>query len=127
MPVVDYASLPEFAMRPGIFGKWLAGRERGAASLSVLSNTVEPGIAVPSHFHEYEELILVEKGRIWAELDGVRLSAAPGQAVIIPPRAVHAWGAEGPGISRVLFIWPVLEPFAPGKSTYLDGAPPAVR
>ena len=27
---------------------------------------------------------------------------------------------------RVLFIWPVLEPFAPGKSTYLEGAPPAV-
>ena len=30
------------------------------------------------------------------------------------------------GTTRVLFIWPVLEPFAPGKSTYLEGAPPAV-
>jgi quercetin dioxygenase-like cupin family protein len=127
VPVIDYASLPEFPMRAGISGKWLAGSELGATSLSVLSNTAEPGIAVPSHFHEYEELILVQGGRIWARLDDLRLSAVAGQAVIIPPRTVHAWGTDGPDVARVLFIWPVLEPFAPGKSTYLEGAAPAVR
>jgi hypothetical protein len=26
----------------------------------------------------------------------------------------------------VLFVWNSPEPFAPGKSTYLEGAPPAV-
>ena len=131
MPVVDHAALPEFLMRKGIKGKWIAGREQGSATVSVLANTVEPGVAVPKHFHEYEEIILVEAGRIWVELDEVRQSAGPGQVVIIPPRTRHAWGVEGEGAeaarqSRVLFIWPVLEPFAPGKSTYLEGAPPAV-
>ena len=24
MPVIDYAALPEFPMRPGITGKWIA-------------------------------------------------------------------------------------------------------
>ena len=45
-------------------------------------------------------------------------------SVIIPARAVHAWGTLGH--ARVLFIWPVLEPFAAGKSTYVEGAPPRV-
>lgn len=127
MPVIDYGALPEFPMRAGITGKWLSAREHGATALSVLSNTAVPGVAVPRHFHEYEEVILVEAGKVWVELDKVRLTAGPGQSVIIPPRTTHAWGTEGPEAARVLFIWPVLEPFAPGKSTYLEGAPPAVE
>lgn len=126
MPIVDYAALPEFPMRAGITGKWIAGHEHGSTALSVLSNTVAPDVAVPRHFHEYEEVILVESGQIWAELDKVRLTAGPGQSVIIPPRTPHAWGTVGADGARVLFIWPVLEPFGPGRSTYLEGAPPAV-
>jgi quercetin dioxygenase-like cupin family protein len=126
MPVVDYAALPEFPMRTGITGKWIASHEHGSKAVSVLSNTVAPDVAVPRHFHEYEEVILVEEGTIWVELDKVRMTATPGKSVIIPPHTAHAWGTNGPGTARVLFIWPVLEPFAPGKSTYLEGAPPAV-
>ena len=127
MPIVDYGMLPEFAMRAGIAGKWLAGHEHGSTELSVLSNTVEPNVAVPRHFHAYEEVILVQEGQIWVDLDGARLSATPGKAVIVPPNTPHAWGTREPGTARVLFIWAVLDPFAPGKSTYLEGAPPAVR
>ena len=62
MPVIDYAALPEFPMRAGITGKWIAGHEHGATALSVLSNTVAGTAAVPRHFHGYEEVILVEEG-----------------------------------------------------------------
>lgn len=126
MPVVDYAAMPEFSMRAGITGKWITSHEHGATTTSVLSNTVEPGVAAPRHTHEFEEIVLVEAGRLWVEFGGTRVFAVPGQCVIIPPRTPHAWGAEGPVAARVLFIWPVLEPFAPGKSTYLEGAPPKV-
>jgi quercetin dioxygenase-like cupin family protein len=126
MPIVDYAALPEFPMRAGITGKWIVGHEHGSTALSVLSNTVALDVAVPRHLHEYEEVILVEAGQVWVELDKVRLTASLGQVVIIPPHTPHAWGTLGPDTARVLFIWPVLEPFAPGKSTYLEGAPPAV-
>ena len=126
MGVVDYGALPEFPMRPGITGKWIAGHENGASTLSVLSNTVEPDTAVPRHFHTYEEVILVEEGQIWVMLGRTKISVLPGQVAIVPPETVHAWGNEGPMIARVLLIWPVLEPFSPGKSTYVEGAPPAV-
>jgi quercetin dioxygenase-like cupin family protein len=123
MPVVDYGALPEFPMRPGITGKWICSRERGAAEVGVLANTIEAGCG-PLHRHEYEEIILVEAGKIWVEMDKVRTTATPGQCVIIPANAAHAWGNDGPEVLKVLFVWNSPEPFAPGKSTYLEGAPP---
>ena len=127
MPIVDYAALPEFAMREGISGKWLCSREQGAASVSILSNTVQPGASAPRHRHDHEEIILVQEGRLWVAFDGKRIEARPGQAVIIPPAGVHAWGNDSAEIARVIFTWPMLDPFAPGVSAYLDGEPPAVR
>ena len=127
MPVLDIADLPEIAMRAGMRGKWLVSREHGACEMSVLSNIVEPGNAAPRHMHAYEEVILVEAGEIWVEMEGTRTTAAAGQGVIIPPSAPHAWGATGPMAARLLFIWPGLDPFAPDKSKYLDGEPPVVR
>lgn len=126
MPVIDYAALPEFSMRPGVAAKWIAGREHGSSTLSVLSNVVDPGMGVPEHYHAYEEVALVAEGRIWVSLGEERLFVSAGQAAIIPPNTVHAWGNDGPGVARALFIWPVLEPFAPGKSTYVEGSPPKV-
>lgn len=126
MAVLDYVALPEFLMRPGVMGKWITGREQGSSTVSVLSNSVEPGAAIPRHYHEYEEVILVQEGQIWIALEDAKFSASPGQVAIIPPDKVHAWGNSGPGVARVLFIWPVLEPFAPGKSTYVEGSPPTV-
>jgi quercetin dioxygenase-like cupin family protein len=125
MPVVDSDSLPQIVMRPGVTGRWLSGHDHGAASVSVLRNWVEPGVAIPRHLHEYEEIVLVEHGEIWVEIDGVRHRGGPGQTVIIPPRAAHAWGTVA-GKAQVLFIWPTLDPFAAGKSVYLEGKPPTV-
>jgi quercetin dioxygenase-like cupin family protein len=125
MPVVDYDALPEILMRAGVTGRWLSGHEHGATSVSMLRNWVEPGVTIPRHFHEYEEIVLVEDGDIWVEMDGVRHRGQPGRAVIIPPRAAHAWGTLQTK-AQVLFVWPVLDPFAAGKSTYLEGKPPTV-
>ena len=123
MPIVDYDSLPEILMRAGVAGRWISGHEHGAASTSVLRNWVEPGVAIPLHFHEYEEIVLAEQGDIWVEVDGVRHRCQAGRAGIVPARSAHAWGTLE-GKAQVLFIWPVLDPFAAGKSTYLEGKPP---
>ena len=92
MPVVDYDSLPEILMRVGVTGRWIAGHEQGAANTGVLRNWVEPGITIPRHMHEYEEVVLIEQGEAWVEVDGVRHQGKPGRAIIIPARAIHAWG-----------------------------------
>ncbi len=123
MPVVECDTLPEIQMRPGVTGKWLCGREQGAASTGVLRNWVEPGINIPRHKHAYEEVVLVEQGEMWVEVDGVRHHGKPGRTIIIPAGAVHSWGTLQEKV-QLLFIWPSSNPFAPGKSTYLDGSKP---
>ena len=87
MPIVDCDSLPEILMRAGVSGRWLSGSEHGAQSVSVLRNWVEPGVTIPRHLHDQEEIVLVEQGEIWVEIDGHRQQAGSGQTVIIPPRA----------------------------------------
>lgn len=126
MPVVDEDDVPEIFMRVGVTGKWLTGRGHGAANLGLLRNWVEPGVSIPRHLHDYEEVALVERGEIWLEIDGEHHQARPGRAVIIPPRAAHAWGTLKEA-AQVLFIWPVPDPFSAGNSTYFEGAPPAVE
>lgn len=125
MPVVDFDALPEIAMRAGVAGRWLSGHDQGATSVSVLRNWVEPGVTIPRHLHDYEEIVLIEQGEIWVEMDGVRHRGEPGRTIIIPPRTAHAWGTLTEK-AQVLFIWPTLDPFAAGKSTYLEGKPPTV-
>src|SRR5678815_4593846 len=85
MPVVDADALPEILMRAGVTGRWLSGHEHGAASVSVLRNWVEPGVAIPRHLHDQEEIVLVENGEIWVEIDGVRHEAGPGRTVTFHP------------------------------------------
>jgi quercetin dioxygenase-like cupin family protein len=126
MRVVDGEKLPDIKMRSGMTGRWLVDSAQGAASVSVLRNWIEAGIAAPRHRHDQEEIILVEQGEIWVEVEGERVEAAAGRTVIIPARAVHAWGTPADKTARLLFIWPTADPFAPGNSTYLDGEPPTV-
>ena len=123
MPVIDTASLPEIQMRSGVTGKWLCAHDQGAVTTSVLRNWVEPGLTIPRHRHDQEEIVLVEKGEMWVEIDGVRHHAKAGQTVIIPPNAIHAWGTLQEKI-QIVFVWPMPDPFAPGKSAYLDGSEP---
>ena len=123
MRIVDSQALPDIPMRDGMTGRWLVDC---AKDVSVLRNWIDPGISAPRHLHDQEEIILVEQGEIWVEVEGVRQQAGPGKTVIIPARAVHAWGTLG-AKAQLLFIWPTADPFGPGRSTYIDGAPPAVR
>src|SRR5262245_7212254 len=92
MPVVESDSLPELQMRAGVTGNGLCDHETGAPPRGVLRNWVEPGITIPRHMQDYEEVVLVERGEMWVEVGGVRHVAKPGRTVIIPARAVHAWG-----------------------------------
>ena len=125
MAVVDTSAVPEIEMRVGVTGRWLAGHAQGASGTSVLRNWLEPRLAVPRHIHECEEILIVEQGEMWVEIDGVRQALKAGQTAIIPPRTAHAWGTFD-GKAQVLFVWPAPDPFGNGMSTYLDGPPPAV-
>src|SRR5215472_9500641 len=51
MPFIDGRTIPEVLMRPGIHGRFLAHKELGASTVSLLMNRADPGAAVPLHMH----------------------------------------------------------------------------
>jgi quercetin dioxygenase-like cupin family protein len=111
-------------MRDGILGQFLAGKQSGAAAISLLANTVEPGVSVPLHAHTVEELMLVLEGTVWVRVGGERQTVGPRHTVVIPPGAPHAWGNDGPDVARLLWAFAGPDPFA--DATYLEGEPPVV-
>jgi len=122
MPVIDHQTLPEVLMRPGIRGQFLAHKNLGAAGVSLLVNTVEPGAAAPLHKHTVEETMLVLAGTVWVRVGEEYATVGPNHTVIIPAGTPHAWGNNGTEVAKLLWAFAGPDPFA--DATYLEGQPP---
>jgi quercetin dioxygenase-like cupin family protein len=104
MPFVDASKIPEVLMRKGIHERFLAHRDLGATGLSLLMNRAAPGAAVPLHFHQVEETVVMFAGRVWVRLGDERHVLGPDDTVIIPPHIPHAWGTEGDEEARMMWV-----------------------
>ena len=125
MLVIDHRTLPELTMRPGIQGQFLAHQDLGAAGVSLLRNTVEPGIQVPLHQHTAEETMLVLEGTVWVQVGDERTTVGPHHTVIIPAATPHAWGNAGTETATLLWAFGGPDPFS--DAIYLEGEPPQHR
>ncbi|MGH7906088.1 MAG: cupin domain-containing protein [Candidatus Binataceae bacterium] len=122
MPLVDRRKIPEVIMRAGVSGQFIVGKDAGASGLTVLLNVVEPGASIPLHKHTAEESGVILEGVIWARIEDQRYQVTPDETIVFPPTLAHAWGNDGPGPARVLWVWNSPDPF--GDSQYMEGEPP---
>ena len=98
MPFIDGRTIPEILMRPGIHGRFLAHKDLGASTVSLLMNRADPGAAVPLHMHHVEETVVMFEGRIWVQLGDERRVIGPNDTVIIQhaARLGHRGNGGGP-------------------------------
>ena len=81
--------------RPGVKTRNWSAEIDGAQEVHVGEQIFEVGCGVPSHWHTYEEHLIVLSGRMELVADGeTRMVAAPA-CCIIHPRTVHAFSAVG--------------------------------
>jgi quercetin dioxygenase-like cupin family protein len=73
------------------------------------------GAVVPEHSHEAEQIMLVERGRLWAKIGDQEAEAGPGSLLVIPSNYVHAFRQLSQ--EDVVFY----ESFAPIRLEYLVG------
>jgi quercetin dioxygenase-like cupin family protein len=73
----------------------LVDRSVGSEAFTVLVNVASAGQAVQAHVHDVEEVLIVVDGEISASLDGVRITAAAGDIVIVPPGTEHTFRHHG--------------------------------
>jgi quercetin dioxygenase-like cupin family protein len=88
MKVIDNATLPH-AQLPGLDHVTLAGASMGLRKLSVWQQTIAPGGATPSHFHDCEEVVLVSAGTGVIHMPGGSHTFAAGTTLVIPPLEEH--------------------------------------
>ena len=73
------------------------------------------GVVIPEHSHEAEQIMLIERGRLWAKVADEESEVGPGSLLIIPSSWVHAFRQLDD--EDVVFY----EAFAPIRLEYLVG------
>ena len=73
------------------------------------------GVVIPDHHHPAEQIMLVERGRLWAKVGDEEAEVGAGSLLIVPSDCVH--GFRQLGEEDVVFY----ECFAPIRLEYLVG------
>ncbi len=106
----DIDSLPSFTPIPGIEMRVMTGGKMMANWVRI-----DPGVTVPTHAHEHEQIGLVLEGEIDLTIGNETRTLRPGQAYTIPGNLPHA-ATGGPQGCLVLDI------FSPPREEYLAAA-----
>ncbi len=72
--------------------------------VSIMDSVVVPGGGPRRHRHPHAEVFVVHQGSGRFEVDGERLDGGPGDMVIIPPGAWHAFTNAGQAPLRVVAV-----------------------
>jgi quercetin dioxygenase-like cupin family protein len=103
--VIDNATIP-VATLPGIEHRTLAGSAAGLSHLSVWKQTVAPGAETPPHFHDCEEVVLVERGSGEVRAGcGRPLRFNAGQTILISTGEYHQIANTGRGPLTIVGIF----------------------
>lgn len=101
MNVIDNASIAPAAL-PGLSHRTLAGGANGLRSLSVWSQTIDPGAATPPHRHDCEEVVIVSAGCGELHLNGRVQHFGPNSTIVLPANIEHQIVNSGSEPLRIL-------------------------
>lgn len=81
----------------------IEGAEHGA-TISLILDCSDPGQGPRLHRHPYDETWVVVEGSVAFQAGEEKLTAGPGEVVIVPAEVPHKFTNEGPGRSRLVCI-----------------------
>jgi quercetin dioxygenase-like cupin family protein len=84
---------------------FIANKELGTQS-DIHENVVSPGVTVPWHYHETEEVIIVLEGSGECRTEANIESYSGGDVVILPPRVKHSLRNPGSVPIRQICVFP---------------------
>ncbi len=108
--ITTWDEFPTVEYIPGVYRQTVSGEK------SMMTRIVyRGGVVIPEHRHEAEQLMLVERGRLWAKVGDEEAEVGPGSLLVIPSNWIHAFRQLGD--EDVVFY----ECFAPIRLEYLVG------
>ena len=100
---------------------FIANNELGTQS-DIHENVISPGVTVPWHYHQTEEVIIVLEGSGECRTEANTESYSAGDVVILPAHVKHALRNPGSAPIRQICVFPgdpattFLEPDYPGQT-----------
>jgi mannose-6-phosphate isomerase-like protein (cupin superfamily) len=80
------------------------GYPYGGTNISLILVDMPPGKGPLLHSHPYEEIFIVQEGRVTFTVDSTTLEARAGQIVIVPPGVPHKFVNSGQANLRQIDI-----------------------
>ena len=84
---------------------FIANKELGTQS-DIHENVISPGVTVPWHFHETEEVIVVLEGDGECRTDEGTENYSAGDVIILPARLKHSLRNSGDTLIRQICFFP---------------------
>jgi len=84
---------------------FIANKELGTQS-DIHENVLSPGVTIPWHFHETEEVIVVLEGSGECRTEQTTEKYSAGDVIILPPRVKHSLKNSGTTLIRQICFFP---------------------
>ena len=120
MDIRNLQDVPAFVTKDGSeIRELLAHRNSQIREQSLAEARVAPGLTTQAHFHpRTEEIYYVLEGRGRMTLDGQQREVGPGDAIAIPPGAVHQ--IENTGAETLRFLCCCAPPYEHDDTVLVD-------
>ena len=80
------------------------GAEHGDVAISIFLVEAQPGRGAPLHFHDYDEIVLVQEGESRFVIGDLIREARPGDILVVKARTPHGFINAASGILKQLNI-----------------------
>jgi quercetin dioxygenase-like cupin family protein len=108
--ITNWDEFPTVEYVPGVYRQTVSGEK-----VMLTRIVYRGGVVIPEHTHPAEQLMLMERGRLWAKVGDEESEVGPGSILVIPSDGVHAFRQLSE--EDVVFY----EAFAPIRLEYLIG------
>jgi mannose-6-phosphate isomerase-like protein (cupin superfamily) len=104
MPTFVHSNRPVFTL-PGLRHQTLAGGADGLARLEIWYQSLDPGAATPLHYHECEEVVVIQSGRGQLLIEGHATNFGPDTTLTVAPRVLHQIVNTGDSEMRLIAVF----------------------
>jgi len=108
MPHFFIKKMPVISQFPGVTHRFIINKETGATGVQLAEVVLQPGAALPLHYHDVDDAMFVVSGK-GKFIEGDReVAVEPDMALLAPAMTKHTLRNDGDQPLKIIFVWPTV-------------------